>query len=145
MIPAGGFRTRHSDNPRDYCVTMNGAGLFNFTLERVPGLISDTLAQAQLAVEQVDQYIFHQSNQFMMKHLAKMRSARSAHADYSRSLRQYRRRLGALTLTQSPQCRARRAVKGYVARLWRRPPGAPLWWIFPPPRRYYTASLPSAW
>lgn len=71
IIPAGGFRTRHSDNPRDYCVSMNGAGLFNFTLERVPGLIMDTLAQASLGVEQVDQYIFHQSNQFMMKHLAK--------------------------------------------------------------------------
>lgn len=71
IIPAGGFRTRLSDNPRDYCVSMNGAGLFNFTLERVPGLIMDTLAQAGLDVEQVDQYIFHQSNQFMMKHLAK--------------------------------------------------------------------------
>ncbi|HEY6528544.1 MAG TPA: ketoacyl-ACP synthase III [Cellvibrionaceae bacterium] len=71
IIPAGGFRKRHSDNPRDYCVAMNGAALFNFTLERVPGLISDTLAQAQLTVDGVDQYIFHQSNQFMMKHLAK--------------------------------------------------------------------------
>jgi 3-oxoacyl-[acyl-carrier-protein] synthase III len=71
IIPAGGFRTRHSNNPRDYCVSMNGAGLFNFTLERVPGLIADTLAQAQLAVEDMDYFIFHQSNQFMMKHLAK--------------------------------------------------------------------------
>jgi 3-oxoacyl-[acyl-carrier-protein] synthase III len=71
IIPAGGFRQPQSEQARDYQLYMNGAGLFNFTLERVPDLIRDTLQQAQLPVEAVDFYIFHQSNQFMMKHLAK--------------------------------------------------------------------------
>ncbi len=71
IIPAGGFRQPKSSNLRDYCLFMNGAALFNFTLERVPSLIADTLAVANKDLTEIDQYIFHQSNQFMMKHLAK--------------------------------------------------------------------------
>lgn len=71
IIPAGGFRNPESDQARDYQLYMNGTGLFNFTLERVPPLIMETLEQANLDVNAVDYYVFHQSNQFMMKHLAK--------------------------------------------------------------------------
>jgi 3-oxoacyl-[acyl-carrier-protein] synthase-3 len=71
IIPAGGFRQPKSDQQRDYRLYMNGTGLFNFTLERVPPLIMETLEQAGLTTEQVNYFIFHQSNQFMLKHLAK--------------------------------------------------------------------------
>ena len=50
---------------------MDGAGIFNFTIKRVPALVADTLALAGKAVLDVDQYVFHQSNRFIMKHLAK--------------------------------------------------------------------------
>jgi 3-oxoacyl-[acyl-carrier-protein] synthase-3 len=50
---------------------MDGAGVFNFTIKRVPPLIKDTLEFAGLTVEDVDWYLFHQSNRFIMKHLAK--------------------------------------------------------------------------
>ena len=112
IIPAGGFRTRHSDNPRDYCVAMNGAGLFNFTLERVPGLIADTLAQAQLEVGGLDYYIFHQSNQFMMKHLAKKCGLPEARTPII--LEQFGNTGGAsvpLTLTQALPSERQRALK----------------------------------
>ena len=71
IIPAGGFRQRFSDDPRQYYLHMNGADLFSFTIQRVPPLIRDTLAMAGLAVDDVGHFVFHQSNQFMMKHLAK--------------------------------------------------------------------------
>lgn len=71
IIRAGGFRNRFSDNQRDYYLEMNGSSLFNFTIERVPPLIEDTLEVSGLKKDEVDYYIFHQSNQFMMKHLAK--------------------------------------------------------------------------
>jgi 3-oxoacyl-[acyl-carrier-protein] synthase-3 len=71
IIPAGGFRQPKSEQARDYYLSMNGASLFNFTIERVPPLIEDSLRTAELKVSDVDFYIFHQSNQFMMKHLAK--------------------------------------------------------------------------
>lgn len=71
IIRGGAFRDRHPADPRDLCVFMDGAGIFNFTIKRVPALIMDTLSFAQAAVDQVDSYVFHQSNRFIMKHLMK--------------------------------------------------------------------------
>lgn len=71
IINSGGFRDRFPEDQRQYYLRMNGTDLFNFTLQRVPPLIETTLAMAQKSVGDIDYYIFHQSNQFMMKHLAK--------------------------------------------------------------------------
>ncbi|MCI0507288.1 MAG: ketoacyl-ACP synthase III [Gammaproteobacteria bacterium] len=71
IIHAGGFRNRFENDARQHCLHMDGAGLFNFTIKRVPPLIIRTLEMANLAVDDVDYYVFHQSNQFMMKHIAK--------------------------------------------------------------------------
>jgi 3-oxoacyl-[acyl-carrier-protein] synthase III len=71
VIPGGGFRDRFPSDPRDAFVRMDGAAVFNFTLQRVPPLIAQTLAFAGRQVEQVDWYFFHQSNRFIMKHLVK--------------------------------------------------------------------------
>jgi 3-oxoacyl-[acyl-carrier-protein] synthase-3 len=50
---------------------MDGANIFNFTIKRVRPLIRETLEMAGASVEDVDYFIFHQSNQFIMKHLSK--------------------------------------------------------------------------
>ena len=71
ILPGGGFRDRSPSNPRDLFLRMDGAGIFNFTIRRVPPLIRDTLAFANLTVEDIDWFLFHQSNRFIMKHLAK--------------------------------------------------------------------------
>jgi 3-oxoacyl-[acyl-carrier-protein] synthase III len=71
IIRGGAFRDRHPADPRDNFVRMDGAAVFNFTLKRVPPLIRDTLAFAQQSVTDVDWFLFHQSNRFIMKHLAK--------------------------------------------------------------------------
>jgi 3-oxoacyl-[acyl-carrier-protein] synthase-3 len=71
IIAGGGFRDRHPADPRDEYVRMDGAGIFNFTISRVPPLIRDTLELAGLQVADVDWYLFHQSNRFIMKHLVK--------------------------------------------------------------------------
>lgn len=71
IIEGGGFRDRFPADPRRHCLTMNGAGIMNFTLKRVPPLIADTLAAAGLGPDQIDYFILHQSNRFIMKHLAK--------------------------------------------------------------------------
>lgn len=71
IIEGGGFRNRFCEDPQKHCVRMNGANIFNFTIKRVPSLIQDTLALSQMDVEDVDYYIFHQSNQFIIKHLMK--------------------------------------------------------------------------
>lgn len=69
IIEGGGFRDRFCEDPQKYFVRMNGAKIFNFTIKRVPFLIQDTLGLAKIDAEDVDYYIFHQSNQFIIKHL----------------------------------------------------------------------------
>ncbi len=71
IIEAGGFRNRFSSDPRKYCVSMNGANVFNFTITVLPPLIRDTLALSGMTREEVDYYVFHQSNQFIMNHVVK--------------------------------------------------------------------------
>lgn len=70
IIEGGGFRDRFCTLTRNHYVKMNGANIFNFTIKRVPPLIEDTLELARLARDEIDYYVFHQSNQFIMKHLA---------------------------------------------------------------------------
>lgn len=59
-------------NPRsaDY-LFMDGAEIFNFTIEAVPALVSATLANNFLGPEDVDLYVFHQANRYMMDFLRK--------------------------------------------------------------------------
>lgn len=71
IIRGGAFRDRSPADPRDLCVRMDGAGIFNFTIKRVPPLVADTLGFAGLTVPDVDAFLFHQSNRFIMKHLMK--------------------------------------------------------------------------
>jgi 3-oxoacyl-[acyl-carrier-protein] synthase III len=71
IIPGGGFRERFPEDRRRFCVSMNGANIFNFSIKRVPPVIQDTLSLAGLGKEDVDYFILHQSNQFIMRHLSK--------------------------------------------------------------------------
>lgn len=71
VIPGGGFRDRFPADPSQCFVKMNGANIFNFTIKRVPAMIEDTLKAGEVSREQVDYFIFHQSNQFIMRHLIK--------------------------------------------------------------------------
>jgi 3-oxoacyl-[acyl-carrier-protein] synthase-3 len=50
---------------------MNGAEVFNFTLREVPRLVQQTLELAQWQAAEVDAFVFHQANLFMLNHLAK--------------------------------------------------------------------------
>ncbi|MFV1872001.1 MAG: 3-oxoacyl-ACP synthase III family protein [Oleiphilus sp.] len=71
IIPGGGFRCATPDDERDNFLHMKGSNIFNFTVQRVPELINDTLELVGETSEQTDTFIFHQSNQFIMKHIAK--------------------------------------------------------------------------
>ncbi|WP_127996412.1 3-oxoacyl-ACP synthase III family protein [Piscinibacter defluvii] len=71
IIRGGAFRDRSPADPRELFLRMDGAGIFNFTIKRVPPLVRDALGLSGLSVEQVDQFVFHQSNRFIMKHLMK--------------------------------------------------------------------------
>lgn len=53
-----------------YC-SMNGAEVFAFTLRVVPPLIKRMLTHQKITSEQVETVVYHQANNFMLKHLSK--------------------------------------------------------------------------
>jgi len=82
IIPAGGLRMpstaetaimedtgdgnlRCKDN-----LVMDGTGVFNFVQTKVPILIADLLATSGVTKEEIDYYLFHQPNRFMLEKLA---------------------------------------------------------------------------
>lgn len=50
---------------------MDGAAIFNFTIEAVPKLTQAILEKSKLNMEQVDLFVFHQANKYMLNHLRK--------------------------------------------------------------------------
>ena len=69
IVEAGGFRDRFSDDETAHYVRMNGANVFNFTITMVPRLIEDTLRSAGRDKADIDYFVFHQSNRFIIEHL----------------------------------------------------------------------------
>jgi 3-oxoacyl-[acyl-carrier-protein] synthase-3 len=80
-IPAGGFRQPSSpetavmqedgENLRapDH-LRMDGSAVFNFVQTEVPPLIEDLLVRAGTSAAEVDYFLFHQPNRFMLQKLA---------------------------------------------------------------------------
>ena len=50
---------------------MNGPEIFNFTGSSVPKLIRSYLKKVNLKLDQVDLFVFHQANKFMLNYLRK--------------------------------------------------------------------------
>ncbi len=57
---------------RDDYLYMNGSGIFNFTLEKVPPMMKELLTRNGLEKDQVDYFVFHQANKFMLSTLRKV-------------------------------------------------------------------------
>ena len=82
IVPAGGCRRAPVPNAADVPdeqgnvrtvnhLFMNGAEIFNFTLQAVPQSVQKLLAQAGKRMEDIDLYVFHQANGFILEHLRK--------------------------------------------------------------------------
>lgn len=81
MVKSGGLRVPQkqndlsfdeSNNPKssDF-LSMEGSEIFNFTLEAVPLLVEDTLKKNGLQKKEIDLFVFHQANKYMMNFLRK--------------------------------------------------------------------------
>lgn len=51
---------------------MNGGAIFNFTLDAVPAMMADILKKNKLEKDNVDFYLFHQANKFMLNTIRKV-------------------------------------------------------------------------
>ncbi|HLA83409.1 MAG TPA: ketoacyl-ACP synthase III [Thermoguttaceae bacterium] len=82
IVPSGAMRLpRSAETAREAmditgCVRskdhlfMDGLALMNFAMDRVPKAVDTLLEKTGLTFEEIDWFIFHQANRFMMKHLA---------------------------------------------------------------------------
>lgn len=57
---------------RDDYLYMNGGAIFNFTLEAVPAMMDQLLGKSGLTKEEIDYYVFHQANKFMLSTIRKV-------------------------------------------------------------------------
>ena len=48
---------------------MDGPEIFSFSLKEVPGLIAGVLSKAGMVTEEIDHFVFHQANQYMLESL----------------------------------------------------------------------------
>ena len=66
MAKGGGLRDACSSPPR---LTMNGPEIFSFTLSAVPRLVKQLMDRAKITPNEVDLYVFHQANRYLLEHL----------------------------------------------------------------------------
>jgi 3-oxoacyl-[acyl-carrier-protein] synthase-3 len=82
ILKKGGFRQPNSkddlivdengnQSTSDY-LYMNGGEIFNFTSAAVPVLVEQVLEKNQLSKEEIDLFVFHQANKYMMNYLRKL-------------------------------------------------------------------------
>jgi 3-oxoacyl-[acyl-carrier-protein] synthase-3 len=63
-----------SEASPDGWLYMDGPSIFTFTLEAIPEAVKALLAKAQLDAADIDMYVFHQANAYMLEHLRKKMS-----------------------------------------------------------------------
>jgi 3-oxoacyl-[acyl-carrier-protein] synthase-3 len=82
IVPNGGFRNSYNplalekktdsdDIYTDNNLFMNGPEIFNFTNTAVPKAIEQCLEKNKITLDDIDYFIFHQANKFMIEYLRK--------------------------------------------------------------------------
>jgi 3-oxoacyl-[acyl-carrier-protein] synthase-3 len=84
IVPAGGHRLPQSEetaievadgrgNTRSQNqLFMNGQGIFAFAIDEIPPLIDRLLAKASKTRDDIDCYVFHQANKYMLQRLQEL-------------------------------------------------------------------------
>lgn len=82
VVPNGGLRLGDDFSPKSsialrglesngYDMHMDGLEIFNFTIRVVPGCVQDVLDRSGATMEDVDLFVFHQANGYLIEHLRK--------------------------------------------------------------------------
>lgn len=77
-----GFRNQNTNNEISYddlgnplssdYLFMNGGEIFNFTADAVPKLVEDVLIKNKISKNNIQLFVFHQANKYMMNYLRKI-------------------------------------------------------------------------
>jgi 3-oxoacyl-[acyl-carrier-protein] synthase III len=82
IVPNGGLRNaydplavEHKSDSEDIYTNnnlfMNGPEIFNFTIDAVPVVVEQCLRKNKMSLDEIDYFIFHQANKFMIEYLRK--------------------------------------------------------------------------
>lgn len=82
IVPNGGMRPGIEVAPKassevrgfesnGFDLYMDGPAIFNFTLDVVPKSVESILQKTQLNIDEIDLFVFHQANAYMLEHLRK--------------------------------------------------------------------------
>lgn len=73
IVPAGHARSRSRKNTEasEYELSMNGSDIFLFTITDVPRSINSFLSAFGIDKNEIDMYVFHQANLFILKNLSR--------------------------------------------------------------------------
>ena len=74
IVKNGGLRNPKTDSKdidSGNFLYMNGTAVFNFTIENVPKLINQVLLKNNMDKSEIDQFVLHQANSFMLNYLRK--------------------------------------------------------------------------
>ncbi|WP_309620626.1 ketoacyl-ACP synthase III [Salinibacterium sp.] len=82
IVPHGGLRSGEDIAPKasmatrgltesGYDLFMDGPEIFSFTIDIVPASVDEILAKAGVGFDDIDLFVFHQANAFMLEHLRK--------------------------------------------------------------------------
>ena len=82
IVRNGGFRNCRNSSPVEISsgssslytenhLYMNGPEVFNFTINKIPDLVTQVLEKNAVSLMDVDYFVFHQANSFMLEYLRK--------------------------------------------------------------------------
>lgn len=83
IVPTGGFRSLRTDESAQVTedengnlrsqdnLYMNGSEIFTFTLLSIPKSVKEILTVSGKTMDDIDLFVFHQANKFMLEHLRK--------------------------------------------------------------------------
>ena len=70
-IPNSGLRVVDEDIGMPALMKMDGAQVFNFTLQRIPSMIDSILKMANLYPDEIDYFVLHQPNKYILTNIQK--------------------------------------------------------------------------
>jgi 3-oxoacyl-[acyl-carrier-protein] synthase-3 len=70
-VPNSGLRIVQEDVGLPSLMKMDGAQVFNFTLQRVPAMIDSILSMASLDPDEIDYFVLHQPNRYILTNIQK--------------------------------------------------------------------------
>ncbi len=71
IIKNGGMKNALKDGSDNDYLYMNGPEIFNFTIKAVPSLVNSVMEKNKLLSDEVNYFVFHQANEFMLNYLRK--------------------------------------------------------------------------